>query len=134
MFPDADLSTRPVAANVVRTILVVEDEELIRMVITEFLQASGYIVLEAGSVMQAKQILRHRHVDLVFSDINMPGQENGFVLEQWVRQHYPEIKVVLTSGASHPVTVTRGLLEPMIQKPYAYGAVLRRIEALLANG
>jgi hypothetical protein len=71
------------AGSHVRSILVVDDEEPIRMVLTGFFEDSGYHVVEACDVAEAKGILADRPVDLVFSDINMPGRETGFVLEKW---------------------------------------------------
>jgi DNA-binding response OmpR family regulator len=116
------------------SILVVEDEMMIRMFVAEFLQDCGHIVFEASNVAEAKAILADTPVDLVFSDINMPGRENGFALEKWVRRHYPDTKVLLTSGFPHGPADTADLLEPMILKPFACPALLRRIEAVLCIG
>lgn len=73
MLHDTLLSQSGFTGGLVRSILVVEDEEPIRIFLTEFLQDLGYHVLEAGDVAQARRVLRDVHVDLVFSDINMPG-------------------------------------------------------------
>jgi CheY-like chemotaxis protein len=113
-----------------RRILVVEDEAMIRMFVAEYLQDCGHEVLEAGNVAEAKDILADTPVDLVFSDINMPGSENGFALEKWVRRHYPATKVLLTSGFPHGPQDTCGLLEPMIQKPFTCPALMQRIQAM----
>ena len=112
------------------TILVVEDEELIRLFVADVLQDSGYTVFEAGTVAEAKSILIEKSVDLVFSDINMPGSETGFALEKWVRRQYPRTKVLLTSGFPHSPCDTSGLLEPMIQKPYTCSVLLQRINRI----
>jgi CheY-like chemotaxis protein len=130
MLHDTVTSISTFTGNLVRTILVVEDEELIRMFLTEFLQDCGYIVLEADNVAQAKRVLTDKHVDLVFSDVNMPGNETGFDLEKWVRRHYPETKILLTSGLPHGPESTMALLEPLLPKPYTCAAALRRIQAL----
>ena len=84
--------------NSARIVLVVEDEEGVRICATEFLRDCGYHVVEAGTVAEAKEMLLRGPVDLVFSDINMPNRETGFALEKWVRRQFPEIKVLLTSG------------------------------------
>ena len=117
-----------------RRILVVEDEAMIRMFVAEYLQDCGHEVLEAGNVAEAKDILADTPVDLVFSDINMPGSENGFALEKWVRRHYPATKVLLTSGFPHGPQDTNGLLAPMIQKPFTCPALMQRIQALFQAG
>jgi DNA-binding response OmpR family regulator len=131
MMPETGLSLTEFSANLVRTILVVEDEDMIRMIVTEFLQDCGYHVEEAGDVEQAKKILLDRSVDLVFSDVNMPGTETGFGLEKWVRQHFPHTKVLMTSGCPQAPSDTQDLLEPMILKPYSYTTVVNRIQQLL---
>ena len=114
------------------TLLVVEDEEVIRLLLTEYLQDCGYRVVQAGNVAEAKAVLvAGMTVDLVFTDVNMPGAEDGFVLEKWLRQHHPAIKVLVTSGGGQPVKKTGDLGEPMITKPYTYSSMLQRIQSLL---
>ncbi len=131
MFTDTLEAMSNFSGNFTRTILVVEDEEPIRAVICEFLADCGHIVIEAATVKQAKEILLDRKVDLVFSDVNMPGGETGFGLEQWVRLHYSDTQVLLTSGYPHSKTDTDGLLEPLVPKPYSLRVVLQRIERML---
>lgn len=113
------------------TILVVEDEEPIRMLIGEFLLDCGYHVLEAGTVADAKSLLAHHSVDLIFSDVNMPGAETGLDLARWAGRHLPAIKVLLTSGFPQTADDTYGLQELLIPKPYRCSAVLQRIQDLL---
>ena len=108
------------AGNYVRTILVVEDEEAIRECVADFLRDSGFRVLVAADVPEAREILLGQAVDLVFSDINMPRSETGFALEKWVRRHYPQISVLLTSGCPQLAKDTMDLREPLILKPYRY--------------
>jgi CheY-like chemotaxis protein len=116
----------------VPTILVVEDENLIRLTLIEFLEDQGYNVLDAANVAEAKQVFAtNPHIDLVFSDINMPGTENGFALARWIYGQFPGTKVLLTSGAPHSHEDTKDLLEPMIPKPYNWNSVLRRIQSQL---
>jgi DNA-binding NtrC family response regulator len=130
MLPTLYTSTSTVSESRVHAILVVEDEDPIRMCIMEFLQDCGHGVVEAANVAQARNVLATRPVDLVFSDINMPGGETGFALEKWVRRHYPTTKVLLTSGYPHGFADTSELLEPMIPKPYTFSLVLQRIHRL----
>ncbi len=112
---------------------MVEDEEPIRACTAEFLLDWGYAVVEAANVAEAKTLLHERLVHVVFSDVNMPGGENGFGLEKWVRGHYPDTKVLLTSGYPHVIGDTRDLLEPLIPKPYSLSLVRRRIAGLLCT-
>jgi CheY-like chemotaxis protein len=118
------------AAHTLRTILVVEDDEPIRLCTSEFLRECGYVVIEAGDVAEAKDKLLNAHVDLVFSDINMPNRETGFALEKWIRRYYPDVGVLLTSGHPQASGDTKGLREPILSKPYSYKALLRRIDAV----
>jgi DNA-binding NtrC family response regulator len=124
---------RGFSKNPVRTVLVVEDEEGIRFCATEFLRDCGYNVVEASTVAEAKEVLLQGQVNLVFSDINLPNRETGFALEKWVRRQYPEIKVLLTSGAPQAAEDTRDLLEPLIAKPYKLSMLESRIERLLCG-
>jgi DNA-binding response OmpR family regulator len=81
--------------NSTHTILVVEDEVLIRMPLADYLRECGYQVFEAAGVTEAKAVLdAGTPVDLVFTDVN---QENGFMLASWVRQHHPRTQVLVTS-------------------------------------
>lgn len=124
----------PDPSSIIRTILVVEDEVLVRMPLAEYLRECGYRVLEAASVVEAKAVLEaDTPVDLVFSDVNLVGSENGFALASWVRQHHPITKVLLTSGVANASEKAGELCAhgPVLPKPYSYAVVLQRIEALL---
>lgn len=133
MVPDAVKSLSGFHAKPARTILVVEDEAPVRTCVTEFLRDCGYAVAEAGDVAAARRVLTARPVDLVFSDINMPHGDNGFILEKWVRNHYPNIKVLLTSGYPQMPQDMSGLLEPIVEKPYGYIALWHRVERLFCG-
>jgi DNA-binding NtrC family response regulator len=133
MLANANVSMVGSTDNLPPTVLVVEDEELIRLFLTEFLQDFGYRVIEAANVAEAKDQLVHNEVDVVFSDINMPGSETGFALEKWMRRHYPNTKVILTSGYPQAAADTKDLVEPLILKPYAVSTVVRRIESVLSR-
>ena len=82
------------------TILIVEDEVLIRACLADFLQDKGFKVLEAGTADDAVEIIEKADsaVDLVFSDVMMPGKLNGFGLAQWVHAIHPDLPIILTSG------------------------------------
>src|SRR5437868_148098 len=115
------------------TILLVEDEVLIRITLADFLRDSGYRVLEAADVAEAKAMLNAgTPVDLVFSDVSMPGEENGFALAKWLRAHHPRIVVLLTSGfadraGDRPADIS------VLDKPYTYDVVLQEIQRLFRN-
>jgi CheY-like chemotaxis protein len=73
------------------TILLVEDEVLVRMPIAQYLRDCGYKVVEAVNADEAIAVLMHPEtvVDIVFSDIEMPGSVDGFGLAKWIREHRP---------------------------------------------
>ena len=83
------------------TILVVEDNEAVRMVTTELLAQLGYQVLSTDNPQQAMEMIRNgTRFDLLFSDVVMPGGMDGFALVRQARSFQPTLKVLLTSGYS----------------------------------
>jgi DNA-binding response OmpR family regulator len=117
------------------TVLVVEDELFVREPIVEYLRDCGYHVLEAGDANEAISVIDSTDaVDVVFSDVRMPGEMDGFALAKWLRANHPEVSVLLTSGyhASRHVGGMDGVR--LIEKPYSQGQVLGRIRALLRTG
>ena len=120
--------------NSTHTILVVEDEVLIRMLVADYLRECGYQVFEAAGVAEAKAVLdADTPVDLVFTDVNLASEENGFMLASWIRQHHPGTQVLLTSGIANATEKAGDLCEsgPLLAKPYTPDVVLQRIQTLL---
>jgi len=113
-------------------ILVVEDEELVRQSTADFLRMTDFGVVEAATADAAIELLAAGTVvDLVFSDIRMPGRHNGFELAQWISTHHPTLPVLLTSGFAGGEAAAERLHQPILAKPYSYDGLLRRITALL---
>lgn len=82
------------------TVLLAEDEVLLRMVIADHLRDSGVNVLEAANGEEARKIIGAvTHVDVVLSDIHMSTASDGLELARWLGEHFPEIPVILTSGS-----------------------------------
>ena len=80
-------------------VLVVEDEPLVRMDIVDFLERDGFKVSEAGNADQAIALLeQHPTIQILFTDIDMPGSMDGLKLATAVRNRWPPIKIVVTSG------------------------------------
>jgi CheY-like chemotaxis protein len=121
----------PVAAHQNITVLVVEDEVLVRFDTADMLREAGYIVLEAANADEAKSLLKtFPEIALVFSDIQMPGSMDGAGFARFVRENYPEIQVMLTSGAVAPPDATE-IATPFFAKPYQPNDVVKRIGELL---
>lgn len=118
-------------------VLIVEDEVLVRMVVAEYLRDCGFMVIEAGSAKEAMALFKADiEIDAVFSDIQMPGEMDGFGLARWLRQHHPDVKVILTSGAASNAAQKAADLchdGPLLPKPYDSEEVERRIRQLLAT-
>jgi len=117
-----------------QTVLVVEDEVMVRMPIAEYLRDCGYHVLEAADASEAIEMMRAEGgVSLVFTDIRMPGKMDGVGLAEWFRAHYPGVPVLLTSGynGGRPLAPDVMSRNRFIEKPYSQSQVARRIAALL---
>lgn len=83
-------------------ILVVEDEPFIRMVAVDVLATEGRVVLEAGCVEEALAVIdAEARIDLLFTDINMPGELDGLDLAEIVYRRQPDLKLVVTSGGQN---------------------------------
>lgn len=80
------------------TVLVVEDEPLVRLVAAEMVEDAGWAAIEAADASDAIAALsRHPDVQVLFTDINMPGMD-GLELARWVHRTHPHIELVITSG------------------------------------
>jgi PAS domain S-box-containing protein len=116
------------------TVLVVEDSRDVAEVTSSLLEQLGYRVVRAENAAEA---LRHLQqgigVDLLFSDIVMPGAINGLGLAQICRERFPDIPVLLTSGFSDAAQAADGRFD-ILRKPFELAALERAIEAALNNG
>jgi DNA-binding response OmpR family regulator len=119
------------------TILVVEDEVLVRMVICEYLRDCGYRVIEAADADEAMLVLQQDDlaIDAVLSDVEMPGSMDGFGLARWIRLHRTGLDVILVGNPRRAAQAAADLCEqgPTLAKPYEPQAVVARIQRLLAE-
>jgi CheY-like chemotaxis protein len=118
------------------TILVVEDEILVRTAIAEYLRHCGYRVVEAASADEAMAVLKETaiQVDIVFSDIKMPGSLDGSGLAKWVRENKPGLQIILTGTLVKAAHAAGDLCEsgPHLEKPYEPQQVIEWIKRLKA--
>jgi CheY-like chemotaxis protein len=116
------------------TVLVVEDEPVIRNLIVEVLQDLGYRALEASDGPAGLKILQSRqHVDLLVTDVGLPGI-NGRQLADAARETRPHLKVLFITGYAENATLANGFLDPgmqMITKPFAVEALATRIRSMI---
>lgn len=117
------------------TILIAEDEFIIRLTIAEFLRDEGYDVIETSNADEALDVFRAGiSVDLLFTDVRMPGTMDGCALAERVRAEWPETSVVLTSAFSESLLTARSVTQDfVVPKPYRPQAVLATIKALLGT-
>jgi len=117
------------------TVLVVEDEVLLRLSIAAYLRDCGYKVIEAADADEAMLVLRQPDldIDVLFTDVEMTGDMDGFGLAQWTRANRPGLDVILTGSAPRAVNAAATLCEDgPLPKPYEPQLVLDRIRRLLA--
>jgi signal transduction histidine kinase/ActR/RegA family two-component response regulator len=117
------------------TILVAEDDDALRTYTTDVLRELGYRVLEAGSGAEALEILaRDIQVDLLFSDIVMPGGINGRQLADEALRRRPALKVLFTTGYTRNAIVHHGRLDPgthLISKPFSFQELAAKLRTRL---
>jgi CheY-like chemotaxis protein len=106
------------------------------MAISDYLRDCAYQVLEAANADEALTILTdgNTKVDVVFADVELPGELDGFGLARWVRANKKSIKVLLAGTVAKAADVAADLCEdgPMMSKPYDKQIVVDRIKRLLA--
>jgi signal transduction histidine kinase len=117
------------------TILVVEDEAEVRAYTGGILRELGYAVLEAPNGKIALDMLeRHPEIELLFTDVGLPGGMNGGQLADAARQQRRALKVLFTTGYARNATVHDGRLEPGVQlitKPFTYAALAGKVRDIL---
>jgi CheY-like chemotaxis protein len=115
-------------------ILVVEDDDALRAYTTEILTELGYKVLSARSAATALAVLDRNEVDLLFTDVVMPGGTNGRQLAEEAMRRKPGLKVLFTTGYTRNAIVHHGRLDAgveLISKPFSYGELAAKIRSLL---
>jgi DNA-binding response OmpR family regulator len=115
------------------TILVVEPDILVRMIIADYLRSCGYRVIEAVTADDVATVLgTQQKIDLVFAEIQLGGSMDGFGLARWVREKHPGVDVILASGIAKAAEQAANLCdEGPVEKPYQPQEVVRRINILL---
>jgi CheY-like chemotaxis protein len=115
------------------SILVVEDNFFVRALAAEIFQDHGFTVIEAHNADEALVSLRSDVIDLVFTDIEMPGSMNGLALARLVREKRPDVKIVVASGHIRSKGDLK-LADAWISKPYKPEHAALIIDDLLGGG
>lgn len=118
------------------TVLVAEDEGALRQMVVEALQIQGYTVLEAASGVEALEVWEHasRPIDLLLTDLVMPGGIMGSDLAERLSSKSPHLKVIYTSGYSHGMAGKELSLEErknFLPKPYSLGTLAKLVRECL---
>lgn len=135
-FPDAFLISKGAGVSghfFMPTILVVDDEPMIRMAVTDHLKDCGFLVIEACDAEEAIEVLEAvPDIALVFSDVRMPGSLNGIGLVQWLSRSRPGIPVILATGDMGKAYAANELCGAhFFPKPYSLDAVGQKVRELL---
>jgi CheY-like chemotaxis protein len=116
-----------------RTILVVEDQDILRSTLVEVIRGRGYEVIECGDGNSAKDVLdSESEIDLLLSDIRLPGM-NGFRLAEIALSRWPALKILLMTGFT-PDPVPESLCAAgitILYKPFSIDELLRKISSML---
>jgi CheY-like chemotaxis protein len=127
-----DPDVGPVAPAAVKTILIVEDEVLVRMHLATALEDEGYRVIQAANAAEALATLETAiPLDLMATDVNMPGSLDGLQLASHVRMRWPDKKIVLISAHIHELPPD-GSIDALLGKPFPMNDMLECIGLLLA--
>ena len=125
-----------VPTTATQTVLVVEDEAVVRAVILEMLQDEGYRGIEAVDGPSGLRVLRtDQHIDLLITDVGLPGM-NGRQLADQARETRPGLKILFITGYAESVAMAEGFLQPgmeMITKPFDLENLSRCVRKMVAK-
>jgi CheY-like chemotaxis protein len=118
-----------------QTVLVIDDEETVRMLIVEVLEDAGYNVLQAGDGPGGLKILESGpRVDLLVTDVGLPGGMNGRQVADAARVRRPDLKVLFITGFAENAAVGNGYLEAdmeVLTKPFVMAQLASRVSEMV---
>ncbi|MCB0174907.1 MAG: response regulator, partial [Anaerolineae bacterium] len=134
---DATPTIEPGSLYGIETILVVEDEEMVRKLAVETLEAHGYHVLEAANSSHCLHLAAEYDgsIQLLLTDVIMPGL-NGYELYQQLLEHQPDLQVLYMSGYTDNVIAHHGILYDginFLQKPFTILKLLQKVRIVLGE-
>ncbi len=115
-----------------KTIVVAEDEALVRMLAVDTLVEAGFNVVEAANAAEAVTVLQAHSGDvaLLFTDVHMPGEVTGMELVSLVRKQWPRVAILVTSGQYKPLAGELPINGRFVTKPYRLEHIIAHIQAL----
>lgn len=115
-------------------VLVVEDSTIIRMGAVDLVLAAGYEALQASDADEAIAVLESRgDVDLVFTDVQMPGTMDGIRLSHYIRDRWPPVKLIVASGAAILAESSLPAGSRFFSKPYDDDTIIQAMARLLSG-
>ncbi len=134
---EAGAVASPPSAEAGAVVLAVEDEPAVRMVIADALSDLGYSVLEAGDARLGLGIVESgTRIDLLLTDVGLPGGMNGRQLADAARSRRPGLKVLLVTGYAEAAATSHGLLDggmEVMTKPFAVDALATRVKGMIGG-
>jgi len=120
------------------TVLIVDDEPTVRMLVTEVLEDLGYTPIEAADSASGLKVLRSDvRIDLLITDVGLPDGMNGRQMADAARQRRPKLKVLFITGYAENAALGNGHLLPgmhVLTKPFAINRLASRIKDIVAEG
>jgi DNA-binding NtrC family response regulator len=119
-------------ANPQTTVLIVEDEIIIRMSAAATLEDAGFGILEAGNSAQALQLLlKHQEIGVLMTDVRMPGEMDGLDLVDCVQRCHPAIRSIVVSGNASAREASDAGAFAFLSKPYMAHSLVRAVRGLV---
>jgi DNA-binding NtrC family response regulator len=112
------------------TVLVVEDESLVRMSIAIELESAGYRVREAADADAALRLIAEETISVLFTDVDMPGSMNGLALASLIRDRFPQLPIIVVSGHLEVAAEQLPSKSEFLTKPYLTDQVVAAIQRL----
>ena len=115
-------------------VLIVEDDEMLRLLAFIIVEEAGCVALEAGDAEEAVALLESRpDICLLFTDVNMPGSMNGLELAHAVRSRWPPMKILVVSSESRPQPCELPSSSSFVGKPYCPAAMVEQLRSIVAS-
>ena len=118
------------------TVLIIDDEPTVRMLVTEVLEGLGYAAIEAADGVSGLKVLQSDvRIDLLITDVGLPGGMNGRQMADIARQSRPKLRVLFITGYAENAAIGHGHLEPGTQaltKPFSMEALASRVKSIIA--
>jgi len=116
-------------------VLVVEDEMMLRMRAVDIVEDAGFTAIEAVNADEALEILESRSdIELLFTDIQMPGSMDGLKLAHAVHQRWPSIKIILVSGKLTPTDAEKPIHSRFFGKPLEMKQMIAEMQEMIGQG